>query len=112
MSYEKTIGEDLKRARKLIDEGIYGADLYVARKLLQSFTVEIERLALIVNEFTSIMTIATAALESLNEILKKDTIRRNLVCDCGNLDDEDVLSLDTPFPPCSAECGRTMRLRE
>lgn len=37
-------------------------------------------------------------------------IRRNLVCQCGNRDDEDVPSLDTALPLCSAECGRTMHV--
>jgi hypothetical protein len=38
-------------------------------------------------------------------------VRRRLVCDCGN-QDEDEGSLLGPFPPCSAGCGRTMRLME
>ncbi len=37
-------------------------------------------------------------------------IRRYLECDCGNKDDDDVPSLDVALPPCSAECGRTMRM--
>lgn len=37
-------------------------------------------------------------------------MRRQLICDCGNRDDEDVESLTQTLPLCSAECGRTMRL--
>jgi hypothetical protein len=37
-------------------------------------------------------------------------VRRRLICECGNKDDEDVETVEAPFPPCSAECGKTMAL--
>lgn len=37
-------------------------------------------------------------------------IRRHLVCDCGNRDDDTVTSADAVAPSCSAECGRQMRV--
>jgi len=37
-------------------------------------------------------------------------MRIDLICDCGNRDDMDVEDGETThWPPCSAECGRTMR---
>lgn len=69
MSYYKTIDEDLQRAKEILEKGkpapwetanfspevieafrqgglgtIYGADVYAAYKLLESFVAEIERL--------------------------------------------------------------------
>jgi hypothetical protein len=37
-------------------------------------------------------------------------VRRRLICECGNKDDEDVATSDAPFPICSADCGKTMTL--
>lgn len=45
MPYYDTIDEDLARAKRILDNGtIYGADIYAAYKLLESFVAEIERL--------------------------------------------------------------------
>jgi hypothetical protein len=37
-------------------------------------------------------------------------IRRKLICDCGNRDDEDVPTLEAPLPICSDDCGRRMKI--
>jgi hypothetical protein len=36
--------------------------------------------------------------------------RRDLICDCGNRDDEDIDDPNSPAPLCSDECGRRMEI--
>lgn len=94
MSYYDTIAEDLTRAKAILEKGkphgadpaidyptgtlgaartIYGADIYAAYKLLESFVEEIERLQKQVKDLTQEKRYQYADLQSIREIADRAT---------------------------------------
>lgn len=89
MPFQERIQDDILVARAIGNRGVIPTENYLVGQLLLSLSNE---------------------LDQLYSALKGMRIRRSLECVCGNHDEEDVADFNLLYPPCSAECGRTMTL--